>query len=425
MSKKLWTTTDPSLINPESVYYSSRENALFVSNVVGGESDKDGQGWISKLSPNGDIIQAKWVEGLNAPHGMRSYRGTLWVSDIDQLVAIDLQSGRITERIPIPGSAFLNDVAISEDGQIFVSDTLQNRIYRVNQGQVSVFAKGRATESPNGLLIIGNQLIVAGWGDITNPETFETRVPGTVFRLNLISGRKRQVSNDPLGNLDGVEQTWRGNFIASDYTQGKIFVVSAKNKQSYPLISGLDSPADIALIPGTDVVVVPSLGQNTITAYRYRSPLVTRQRGSAINDRLTGSQDHDALLGLQGNDYLVGRAGSDALSGGADDDRLAGRADNDRLQGGSGDDWLHGGKGTDTLIGGSGQDVFVIRPHQDMDVVQDFEVGTDKIRLGGGLRFDQLTLQQQGQHTLLQVGNQSLVLLQNVQANSLTPQDVL
>jgi Ca2+-binding RTX toxin-like protein len=275
------------------------------------------------------------------------------------------------------------------------------------------------------LFINGNQLIVAGWGDITNPETFETKIPGSVFRLNLSSGRKRQVSKDPLGNLDGVEQTWRGNFITSDYTQGKVFVVSAKNKQSYPLISGLDSPADITLIPGTDIIVIPSLVQNTVTAYRYRSPLVTRYRGSSAPDQLTGSRSHDALIGLQGNDELVGRAGSDALQGGLGNDRLHGQADNDRLQGGEGADWLNGGKGTDTLNGGSGQDVFVIQPNQDMDVVQDFEVGIDKLRLRGGLKFEQLTIQQQGQHTILKTGNQSLVLLQNVQPNSLTAGDAL
>ena len=56
---------------------------------------KDGEGWISKLSPKGEVLEAKWVTGLNAPKGMRVQGDTLWVSDIDELVAINRKSGKI------------------------------------------------------------------------------------------------------------------------------------------------------------------------------------------------------------------------------------------------------------------------------------------------------------------------------------------
>ena len=36
------------------------------------------------------MVSAKWVTGLNAPKGIRSLGGTLWVTDIDEVVSIDI-----------------------------------------------------------------------------------------------------------------------------------------------------------------------------------------------------------------------------------------------------------------------------------------------------------------------------------------------
>lgn len=273
ISSNFWEIANESIINPESVYYSPDTKEIFVANVVGDELTKDGQGWLSKISPEGEILEAKWVKGLNAPHGMRAFQGKLWVADIDELVVIDLQSAQIIEKISIPDSVFLNDVAIAEDGRVFVSDTLTNRIYQVKDGQVSIFAEGTTLESPNGLFIKDNHLFVAGWGNITDSATFATDVPGNIFKLDLASGEKQLITQSPLGNLDGLEQDLDGNFIVSDYILGELFVVNPTDKTSYSLISGLEGTADIGLIPEQDLVLVPSLSQSKVMAYKYTPTL--------------------------------------------------------------------------------------------------------------------------------------------------------
>ncbi|NJR39554.1 MAG: hypothetical protein HC781_12995 [Leptolyngbyaceae cyanobacterium CSU_1_4] len=253
---KLWELSSPSIINPESTYYSASSNAIFASSVVGSEVQKDGQGWISKISPQGKLLKGKWVKGLNAPHGMREHDGTLWVADIDQLVAIDIQSAKVISRTTIPGARFLNDVAIANDGKVFVSDTLKNRVYQYDQGKVTTFAKGRSLDAPNGLLVVDNQLIVAGFGQINDPELFTTTVPGHVFGIDLASQRRNDgsrkkalITKTPLGNLDGIERKKNGNFIVSDYTLGKVFFVNAKTGSHQTLLSDLRAPADIGFIP--------------------------------------------------------------------------------------------------------------------------------------------------------------------------------
>ena len=94
---KLWETTND-LKNPESVAYAPKQNVMFVSNVNGNPTQKDQNGFISKVSPsNGNIIELNWVTGLNAPKGVAisNNNSRLYVSDITDLVEIDIDNRKI------------------------------------------------------------------------------------------------------------------------------------------------------------------------------------------------------------------------------------------------------------------------------------------------------------------------------------------
>src|SRR5512147_1343135 len=187
---------------PESVFWDAASRTWFVSNVVGKENEKDGRGWISRLDASGRIRKARWVEGLDSPHGLRVHAGTLYAADVDRIVVIDVAKARIRERIPAPGAKFLNDVAVGPSGDVYVSDTLGDAIYRCTTS-CEVFVKSDALEGPNGLLVDGNRLIVATWGAISDPITFATKVPG---RLLAVDRRTKEITplggGKPLGNLD-------------------------------------------------------------------------------------------------------------------------------------------------------------------------------------------------------------------------------
>lgn len=342
----LWQLSDSAIVNPEGTYYYPEDNIIFVSSVVGDELEKDGEGWISLVSPEGELLDPKWVEGFNAPHGMRSYQDQLWVADIDELVVIDIPSATILSRIPISGAEFLNDVAISEAGQVFVSDTLTNHIYVVDaldeSYPVNIFAEGVTLESPNGLFVDGDQLLVAGWGNITDPVTFDTDVPGNFYALNLNSAQKQPITTSPLGNLDGIEQDAQGNFIVSDYTAGTISVINPLDGQPYLWVSDLESSADISFLP-EGLVVVPSLTANTVTAYSYFN--------------FNFDANHQQIEGGDGNDLLQGISGNDLISGWVGDDTLHGQGGNDTLQGGDGNDLLFGHEERDIIYGGLGVDI--------------------------------------------------------------------
>ena len=204
-----WVVQD--MRTPESAYLDEGSGYLFVSQIDGAPDGKDGKGRISKLGLDGTVVTADWFTALNAPKGLRSFGGTLWVADLDEVIGIDVASGKENARVKIDGAKFLNDVAVGPDGTVYVSDMLGSRIYGVKDGKATVFAEGEQLEHPNGLFVEGERLVVGGWGS-TPQADFSTKVKGHLYSLDLKTKQKTLITKQPLGNIDGVEQEARGGY---------------------------------------------------------------------------------------------------------------------------------------------------------------------------------------------------------------------
>lgn len=251
------------LKNPECAYYDAGTQIIYVSSLAGDPSRTDGVGWISKLDVHGKVIQEKWVAGLSAPKGMRVAGGYLWVTDIQNLLKIDLKTGQIALRVLIPGSRFLNDVATGPQGEVYVSDTLASRIYEYREPTIRIFAQGDDLESPNGILVQGGKLIVAAWGRI---HDFSQSAKGRLYSLDLQSKEKSPITAEAIGNLDGLEIDGNGNYLVSDPVAGSVFRVSSEGKVT-PLLSGFKGSVDIGWIAESSTVLVPSMGEDKISAF--------------------------------------------------------------------------------------------------------------------------------------------------------------
>jgi len=258
-----WTVTD--MRTPESAYLDEGSGYLFVSQIDGQPNEKDGKGRISKLGLDGSVVAADWFTALNAPKGLRSYAGTLWVADLDEVVGIDIATAKETARIKIDGAVFLNDLAIGADGTVYVSDMLPSRIYAIKDGKATVFAEGEQLEYPNGLFVDGERLVVGGWG---KPEAdFSTKVPGRLYMLDLKTKQKTLITKQPLGNIDGVEQEARGGFLVTDFLAGKLIQV-APDGSSHVVRTFKPGLADHTFLYAQgDVLIVPHMNENTVAAY--------------------------------------------------------------------------------------------------------------------------------------------------------------
>jgi len=253
---KQWETAE-GLNVPESILYDESRNILFVSNICGNPTEKNNKGFISKVSLDGKIVVLKWATGLNAPKGSAIYENAFYVSDIDHLVRIDLETGKILDRYPAAESKFLNDVAADSSGNVYVTDMSpeNSAIYKLSQGKMSVWMKGSEISQPNGLSIEKDRLIVGNSGD------------GSLKAINLVSKKITTLAKVGSG-IDGLRPDGKGNFFISDW-HGRTSLVQASGKVDLLLdttVSKINS-ADLEYIKSKNLLLIPTFFDNKVAAY--------------------------------------------------------------------------------------------------------------------------------------------------------------
>jgi sugar lactone lactonase YvrE len=255
---------------PESVLYDADGDRYLVTNVNGKPTDKDNNGFVSALSPDGKVTSLKWIEGgtkgvkLDAPKGSVIVKGVLYVADITVVRMFDAKSGAPKGDIPIAGATFLNDMAAAPDGKVYVSDSglkmgasgLEpdgtDAVYVIDKGKPKALAKSTELGGPNGLLVSDKGVVVVTFGS------------SEVYRLD-DKGKKQDVSKPPTGGLDGVVgvgdsllvSSWQGSAIYRGKLGGGFELVLADQK----------SPADIGYDTKRSRVLVPHFTEDTVEAY--------------------------------------------------------------------------------------------------------------------------------------------------------------
>jgi len=263
---KLWEATG--FQNPESTLPDTAAGVIYVSNVAGSPTDKDGNGFISKLTLDGKVTDEKWVTGLDAPKGLALFNGKLYVADIDQLVEIDVATGTIAARHQAAGAKILNDVAADADGNIYVSDWPGNAIWRLAGDTFEKWIEGDALKSPNGLIVESDKLVVAPWGSGMK-EDFSVETPGNLLTVSLTDKSVANLgSGTPVGNLDGIEPFDADSYIVSDWVAGKVFQVF-RSGEAKELLSLSQGTADISFIPSSRTLIIPLMVDGKVVAYKF------------------------------------------------------------------------------------------------------------------------------------------------------------
>ena len=100
----------------------------------------------------------EWIKGLDAPKGMGVYQGKLYVTDIHNLVIIDIATATIDTSIAVDSSEFLNDVTIDAKGDVYFTDSGAKKIHLYKEGVVSLWSSDPLLLKPNGLFALDSSL---------------------------------------------------------------------------------------------------------------------------------------------------------------------------------------------------------------------------------------------------------------------------
>jgi hypothetical protein len=124
-----------------------------------------------------------------------------------------------------------------------------------------------------------------------------------------------------------------------------------------------------------------------------------------------GTTDADSLLASGGTFGLEGGIGNDTLTGGTVNSYLSGGSGDDTLTDGNANNLLIGGAGDDVLNLGAGHDVVAFNAGDGHDTIYAGTVTSNTLSLGGGITYQTLAFEKQGDDLVLDIGANDSVTL--------------
>ena len=252
---------------PESAQYYAPGDEYLVSNVNGDMAEKDDNGFISRVAPDGRTRELKWIDGgapgvtLHAPKGIAIKADTLFVADIDTVRAFSITTGSPLTARGVPGARFLNDLALSQDGVLYATDSglkkglvpsSSDAVYRFDPTGPVAVASGHWLSRPNGIVVGPEGVTVV---------TFGSKL---ILRFSRPDGTADTVATLMGGSLDGVVRLSADSLIVTAWDTKSIYLVDLKAGRSHPLFTDMESPADIGWDTKRRRLLIPLVTQNRL-----------------------------------------------------------------------------------------------------------------------------------------------------------------
>jgi sugar lactone lactonase YvrE len=263
------------LETPECVLYDDANDVYLVSNVHGKPTEADGNGFISKLSPDGRVESLKWIEGgrnkvtLNAPKGLAIIGEVLYVADIDAIRMFDRKTGAPAGDVKVPGATFLDRIAATTDGRILFTDMAMkmtakgfepsgtDAVYSLDRTKtLTTLAKGKELGNPSGIYSAGDKTWIVGFGS------------GELYALDA-KGQKTDAQRLPKGMLDGIVALPGGDLLVASREGNEVF--RGKHGGDFtPAIENVKAPADLGYDTKRTRVLIPLVESNAVQAFEIK-----------------------------------------------------------------------------------------------------------------------------------------------------------
>lgn len=268
------------LQHPESVAEDPAGSFFYASNIGQdmAPAAEDGDGFLARLSPDGSIETLRYLPEsesdvtLHAPKGVIVADGRVFTADIDRIFGFDADTREVILEIDLEnqGAAFLNDVTAMNAQTLFVSDTEQGVIYRVDVDEEAATPLDVELPSVNGL-------VYAPEDNVLYAVTFGGDSGGQVWSLELAddgavaaSSSRTIVEN---GRFDGVVLWPDDQLLISDWGPPEdgagpaLHRVDRTGEMSTAIdLTDWDGPADFACVQGS--CWIPDLPANVVRIVR-------------------------------------------------------------------------------------------------------------------------------------------------------------
>lgn len=263
----IWETSG--FVGPESVVYDEGRNVLYVSNMgTHGDGQTAGDGFISRVSAEGKILELKWVTGFDNPKGLALANGRLFVGDDKDLVEVDVAGGKVVARYaPADGPGDFNDCTADPAGNVYVSSGRLGEIFRLHEGKFESWVKLDRTNTGwiNGLRAEKDRLLLGGW-TVRGADGKEQL--GHISSISFEDKSLGRLGSEPVCHIDGLEPDGKNGYTVTDWISGDVLHVSADGKPT-PLMKLVQGTADHEYIVKKKQMLVPLMNDNVLRAYRW------------------------------------------------------------------------------------------------------------------------------------------------------------
>jgi sugar lactone lactonase YvrE len=238
------------LSGPEAVRYDPELDVFFVSNF-NDEPAGDSNGFVSKMSPEGDVLVVKFMVGtedrpFHGGRGMSIDQSGLWVVDAGGVHLFDRNSGEQLDFVDFSEFelGFLNDIVLGKDDALYVTDTGTASLYKIVDREASLVTK--VPMNPNGITTDPNtgRLLMVPWSDGDEILAWDIDEESFSSMGKLVGG----------GNYDGIEVVGDTIIVASQMDTSLHFMVDGVDKRAIDLPG---KPADIGVDTKRNRVAVP------------------------------------------------------------------------------------------------------------------------------------------------------------------------
>jgi sugar lactone lactonase YvrE len=276
------------LYSVESCTYDSSRGVIVAPSRGVGQAVRTNDAWIAFVNHDGSVHTPRWIgiqnSGaerdsmipplvLNEPFGSFLRNGVLYLADRDggtpdannagqntPSVAVvrtfDMATGRPIKSIAVPGSPWLNDIAVAADGTVYGTNTgAADRpetwvVWKIApDGQSSVFVQGAPLNAPNGIELDGDGNVVVVNIGSTDVITFAP--DGRVIKTE----QAAQSGNDGLVIMpDGVK------FVSSVRLGG--ISMMAPGARAKLIAQNIPSAASMCYDSGANQLVIPMNANN-------------------------------------------------------------------------------------------------------------------------------------------------------------------
>jgi sugar lactone lactonase YvrE len=258
---------------PESALHDAELDVWFVSNIDGDATGKDGNGFIARVTADGDVDSLRVVAGgrggatLHAPKGLALQGDTLWVADIDAVRGFQRRTGAPVASISLAGmgAVFLNDIARGPDGALYVTDTGirftasgvehpgPDRIFRIEGRRATVALRSDSLAGPNGI----------AWDSANARFLIASYLGDGVFAWKPGDAAPARVATG-VGQFDGIAVLRDGRVLVTSWADSALWVLDGDSLAR--AMPDLPSPADLGTDASRSMIAVPLFTSGRVTA---------------------------------------------------------------------------------------------------------------------------------------------------------------